>query len=109
MATESLAALAARLGAACRDAGLTVATAESCTGGLIADALTDIPGSSDHYVGGIVSYANAVKIAALGVEPSVLEAHGAVSAQVARAMALGKSSARSTRSACKPKPRAMAA
>jgi PncC family amidohydrolase len=69
--------------------GLTLATAESCTGGLIADMITEIPGSSAYLVGGIVAYSNAVKKAELGVPAEVLAAHGAVSAQTARAMAAG--------------------
>lgn len=89
MASESLGRLAERVGAAARRADATVATAESCTGGLVADALTDAAGSSDYLRGGIVAYANEVKAALLGVEPATLAAHGAVSAQVARAMATG--------------------
>lgn len=69
--------------------GWTIATAESCTGGLLAGRLTDLPGSSDVVAGGIVSYANAVKTGALGVDRALIEAHGAVSAEVAAAMAAG--------------------
>lgn len=72
-----------------RAKGWTVATAESCTGGLLAGRLTDLPGSSDVVAGGIVSYANDVKAGALGVDPALIEAHGAVSAEVATAMAAG--------------------
>ncbi|WP_026911972.1 competence/damage-inducible protein A [Patulibacter minatonensis] len=72
-----------------RDRGWTVSTAESCTGGLLAGRLTGWAGSSDVVEGGIVSYSNAVKVAALGVDPALLEAHGAVSAEVAAAMAAG--------------------
>jgi nicotinamide-nucleotide amidase len=72
-----------------RERSWTVGTAESCTGGLLAGRLTDLPGSSDVVAGGIVSYANAVKESALGVPRALLEAHGAVSAEVARAMAEG--------------------
>jgi nicotinamide-nucleotide amidase len=72
-----------------RERAWTVGTAESCTGGLLAGRLTDLPGSSDVVAGGIVSYANAVKESALGVPRAMLEAHGAVSAEVARAMAEG--------------------
>lgn len=86
---DELLDLAARVGAACRAAGWTVATAESCTGGLVAHLLTEIPGSSAYVRGGIVAYANEVKRESLGVPPEVLEAHGAVSAQVALAMADG--------------------
>ena len=73
----------------CRERGLTLATAESCTGGLVASRLTAVPGSSSAYVGGVVAYANAVKEAGLGVSHEVLERHGAVSAEVAEAMARG--------------------
>jgi nicotinamide-nucleotide amidase len=73
----------------CRARGLTLATAESCTGGLVAARLTSIPGSSDVVLGGVVAYANAVKEAELGVPPEVLERHGAVSAETAAAMARG--------------------
>jgi nicotinamide-nucleotide amidase len=78
-------ALAQRLLASDR----TVVTAESCTGGWIAKVCTDAPGSSRWYVGGVVPYANAAKTALLGVEPPVLQAHGAVSEAVVRAMAQG--------------------
>ena len=73
----------------CRELGWSLATAESCTGGLVAAALTAIPGSSDVVTGGIVSYANAVKIGELGVPAELIEEHGAVSAEVAAAMARG--------------------
>jgi nicotinamide-nucleotide amidase len=75
--------------ALCRERGLTLATAESCTGGLVSTSLTSIPGSSDVFVGGIVAYADAVKQAELGVPAEVLEAHGAVSPETAAAMAHG--------------------
>lgn len=73
----------------CRARGLTLATAESCTGGLVAARLTSIPGSSDVFLGGIVSYADAVKTGELGVPEALLRAHGAVSPEVARAMSSG--------------------
>jgi nicotinamide-nucleotide amidase len=73
----------------CRARGLTVAPAESCTGGLVAARLTSVPGCSDVVLGGIVAYANEVKERELGVPPEVLAAHGAVSAEVAAAMAHG--------------------
>jgi nicotinamide-nucleotide amidase len=73
----------------CRARGLTVAPAGSCTGGLVAGRLTSVPGSSDVVLGGIVAYANEVKERELGVPPEVLAAHGAVSAEVAEAMARG--------------------
>lgn len=69
--------------------GLTLATAESCTGGLIAKRITDVPGASAVYLGSVVSYANEVKIGLLGVEHDTLAAHGAVSAEVAAQMARG--------------------
>jgi competence/damage-inducible protein CinA-like protein len=73
----------------CRARTLSLATAESCTGGLVAEMLTAIPGSSDVFLGGIVAYSNEVKVAQLGVPADVLEQHGAVSAEVAQAMAEG--------------------
>jgi nicotinamide-nucleotide amidase len=76
------------LDAARRD-GLHIATAESCTGGLLGGRLTAIPGSSDVYRGGVVAYANEVKSALLGVPVSLIERHGAVSEPVAAAMAAG--------------------
>ncbi len=74
---------------ACRSRRLTAATAESCTGGLVAARLTSVPGSSDVVLGGIVSYANSVKEAELGVPAEVLATYGAVSAETATAMARG--------------------
>jgi nicotinamide-nucleotide amidase len=68
---------------------LRIATAESCTGGLLGGRLTSVPGSSEWYLGGVVAYADAVKKELLGVDPAVLEEFGAVSAEVARAMAAG--------------------
>jgi competence/damage-inducible protein CinA-like protein len=73
----------------CRERGLTLATAESCTGGLVAARLTSVSGSSDVYVGGIVAYANEAKARELGVSGEILERHGAVSAEAAAAMASG--------------------
>jgi nicotinamide-nucleotide amidase len=81
--------LAERLQGICLGRGLTVALAESCTGGLVAAALTEIPGSSGYFAGGVVSYADTAKASLLGVPAASLTAHGAVSAQVARAMATG--------------------
>jgi nicotinamide-nucleotide amidase len=69
--------------------GLTVATAESCTGGLVGAAITSIPGASGYYLGGVISYADDVKRDLLAVSPAALSHHGAVSAQVAVAMAEG--------------------
>lgn len=81
--------LAKRVIAALVQRGLTIATAESCTGGLIAGALTSVPGSSDAVYGGFVTYANAAKMAMIGVPQKVLNAHGAVSEKTVRAMAEG--------------------
>jgi PncC family amidohydrolase len=72
-----------------RKAGKKIATAESCTGGLIGAALTNIAGSSDVYLGGIISYSNDAKIGLLGVDPEVLKEHGAVSEDTAAYMAMG--------------------
>lgn len=72
-----------------REKGLTLGTAESCTGGLIAKLITDLPGSSQVFNGGIVSYTNGVKAGVLGVSREMLEEFGAVSPQVAEAMARG--------------------
>ncbi|HEY1318241.1 MAG TPA: CinA family nicotinamide mononucleotide deamidase-related protein, partial [Gaiella sp.] len=73
----------------CRERGFRLATAESCTGGLVAARLSDVPGASDVLAGGIVSYANDVKTAELGVPGELIAEHGAVSAEVAEAMAEG--------------------
>jgi nicotinamide-nucleotide amidase len=69
--------------------GITIATAESCSGGLLSAALTDVPGSSRVMRGGVVTYSNELKVSLLGVGESLLEEHGAVSAPVAEAMATG--------------------
>jgi nicotinamide-nucleotide amidase len=81
--------LAADVLEACRAAGLRVAAAESCTGGLVLGALTEIPGSSDVVERGFVTYSNEAKSELLGVSPGLIAAHGAVSEEVARAMADG--------------------
>jgi nicotinamide-nucleotide amidase len=75
--------------ALCRASGLTLATAESCTGGLVAERLTRVPGSSDVFLGAIVAYADQVKAAQLGVPEALIREHGSVSAEVAAAMASG--------------------
>ena len=72
-----------------RARGWTLATAESCTGGLVAGALTEVPGSSEVVDRGFVTYSNAAKMAMIGVPEATLAAHGAVSEQTARAMAEG--------------------
>lgn len=81
--------LSERLGAMLAAKGYTISTAESCTGGLIANSLTDIPGSSAYMLGGIVAYDNSVKINQLGVSPKDLDEVGAVSKEVALQMARG--------------------
>jgi nicotinamide-nucleotide amidase len=73
----------------CRERGFTLATAESCTGGMVAERLTAVPGSSDVFLGAIVAYSNEVKERDLGVPEEVLAQHGAVSAETAAAMATG--------------------
>ena len=80
---------AAVLIAAARTAGMRLATAESCTGGLVAAALTDIAGASDVFDRGFVTYSNAAKVEMLGVRLNTLARHGAVSEEVAREMAEG--------------------
>jgi nicotinamide-nucleotide amidase len=72
-----------------RERQLTLALAESCTGGLAAKRLTDVPGSSVYMLAGFVTYANRAKIEVLGVDSELIETHGAVSGPVARAMAEG--------------------
>jgi nicotinamide-nucleotide amidase len=84
-----LEASALQLGQALHGRGWRLAAAESCTGGWIAKALTDVAGSSQWFDGGIVAYSNAAKTALLGVAGDVLAAHGAVSEEVVRAMAEG--------------------
>ena len=81
--------LAKTLGARLKSAGATLVTAESCTGGWVAKLLTDIAGSSAWYDGGVVAYSNALKQSLLGVRPSTLASHGAVSEATAREMAIG--------------------
>lgn len=89
MGSDALHDLAVALQDLCIEGQLTVATAESCTGGMVADTLTDIPGSSRYLVGGVVAYSDRVKEEQLGVPAELIRLHGAVSAQVARAMAIG--------------------
>ena len=85
----NLASAATRLQELALERGISVGTAESCTGGLIGHTLTTIAGSSAYYLGGIVSYSDDIKTRLLGVSPESIERHGAVSAQVAVAMAEG--------------------
>jgi len=82
-------ALATALGDALRARGWTVATAESCTGGLVAGAITEVAGSSEWFDRGFVTYSNDAKVALLGVPAALIDQYGAVSEQVARAMAEG--------------------
>src|ERR1700749_1858438 len=89
MFNQALIASAADVLTAARAKGLKIAAAESCTGGLIAGLLTEIPGSSDVFDRGFVTYSNEAKEQMLGVPASVIRQHGAVSEQVARAMAEG--------------------
>jgi nicotinamide-nucleotide amidase len=86
---EDAADLAAVVLDLCRERSLSIATAESCTGGLIGARLTAVPGSSDVFVGGVVAYSNAVKESLLDVPAQLIESKGAVSEDVARAMAAG--------------------
>jgi len=76
------------LGGLLRNRRLMLATAESCTGGLVATLITDIPGSSDYFAGGVVTYSNAAKQNLLNVSAAILARHGAVSRPVVRQMAL---------------------
>ncbi len=81
--------LAAAVGDLLRGGSLTLALAESCTGGLVSSLITDVAGSSEYFLGGAVCYANRAKEAILGVRPKTLQAHGAVSAETAAEMAQG--------------------
>lgn len=89
MFSSDLLARAERLLAEARAKGLKIATAESCTGGLLSGLLTEIPGSSDVVERGFVTYSNLAKHELLGVPEEILKTHGAVSEQTARAMAQG--------------------
>ncbi|HVZ77570.1 MAG TPA: competence/damage-inducible protein A [Gemmatimonadaceae bacterium] len=84
--TDDLAALVIDM---LRERRMTIAVAESCTGGMLGARITRVPGSSDVFLGGMISYANALKVSLLGVDEAVLQAHGAVSEPVVRAMASG--------------------
>lgn len=87
--TPQATALAERTGRMLRAQGLTLAVAESCTGGLVGHAITNVPGSSDYFLGGVLAYANQVKQGVLGVTAETLVVHGAVSPQCAAQMAQG--------------------
>ena len=87
---ENIAALALKLKELALARRATVGTAESCTGGLIAAAITAVPGSSEYFLGGVVSYANSVKARLLGVPEEILGTVGAVSGECARFMAARK-------------------
>lgn len=89
LADAELVRLATKVGAHLLDDEKRLVTAESCTGGWIGKALTDIPDSSSWYLGGVVAYSNTLKQSLLGVLPSTLAAHGAVSQAVAREMSVG--------------------
>jgi len=82
-------ALEVRVGQALRRRGWTLSLAESCTGGLVSHRVTNVPGSSEYYRGGIVSYANEAKVDLLDVRPETLADHGAVSRETALEMAAG--------------------
>src|SRR5262252_6762917 len=89
MSEADLSKRATRLLDVCRARKIKIATAESCTGGLVAAALTEVAGSSDVFDRGFVTYSNAAKMAMLGVPAATLKSHGAVSRQTAEAMAKG--------------------
>ncbi|MEO0719019.1 MAG: CinA family protein [Pseudomonadota bacterium] len=89
MFSEAVLELARNALARCREDGIMLATAESCTGGLIVGALTEVPGSSDVVDRGFVTYSNEAKSEMLGVDPALIMSFGAVSAPVAKAMAEG--------------------
>jgi nicotinamide-nucleotide amidase len=87
--SDDIRALAARLGDLALASRVMLATAESCTGGLVAGAITDIAGSSAWFERGFVTYSNRAKMEALGVDPEIIRRHGAVSGETAKAMAQG--------------------
>lgn len=89
MTNNANAALETLLGQLLRARGLKLATAESCTGGLIADRITDVPGSSDYFLGGFVAYAYEAKVATLSVSWDTLRKYGAVSRETVLEMARG--------------------
>jgi PncC family amidohydrolase len=81
--------LEAQIGEILSERNLTLAAAESCTGGLVSHRITNVPGSSRYFLGGVVTYANAAKMALLGVQSETLENHGAVSRETVLEMARG--------------------
>ena len=81
--------LAQEIGRLLRHKGLTLGTVESATGGLISHLITNVPGSSDYYLGSVVSYSNEIKVRVIGVKETTLKKYGAVSPQVAEEMAAG--------------------
>ncbi|MFM2153186.1 MAG: hypothetical protein RL199_1621 [Pseudomonadota bacterium] len=85
----SVEALAEQLARSCIARGATLAVAESCTGGLLGAAVTGVSGASSFFVGGVIAYANEEKVRALGVDAGLIASHGAVSREVAEAMASG--------------------
>lgn len=87
--SDSSLKLSVLVGSLLRRQGLTLATAESCTGGFIGNLVTDVPGSSDYYVGGIIAYSNNTKTRLLGVKVATLRRSGAVSSAVVKEMAHG--------------------
>ena len=87
--SDDIRALAARLGDLALASRVMLATAESCTGGLVAGAITDIAGSSAWFERGFVTYSNRAKMEELGVDPDIIARHGAVSGETAKAMAQG--------------------
>jgi len=87
--SDDIRALAARLGERALASRVMLATAESCTGGLVAGAITDIAGSSAWFERGFVAYSNRAKMEELGVDPDIIARHGAVSGETAKAMAQG--------------------
>ncbi len=86
---DDLYSLSDQLGQVLREKGLYLVTAESCTGGLFGHLITEVPGSSDYYLGSFVTYSNEAKMRFLGVSPETLEKNGAVSEQTVREMAAG--------------------
>lgn len=87
--TEDDRSLPAVLGDMLKEKGLTLALAESCTGGMLGSMITDVPGSSVYFSGGAVTYSNEIKQRLLGIDPAIIETHGAVSREIAETMALG--------------------